>query len=847
MKVSYNWLRDYVKTDLTPHQLDDLLTFSGLEIEGVEKVETIKGGLEHVVIAQVLTCEPHPNSDHLHITTVDVGAAEPLHIVCGAPNVAAGQKVVCAQIGTKIWTSDTEFYEIKKGKLRGEVSEGMLCAEDELQLGTSHDGIMVLPDDAPVGMPAREYFNVKDDYTLEVAITANRSDATSHIGVARDVVAVLNTREHQQLAIQWPSVDETLTVNQKGDEPNAIKVQIAEDKDESCKRYSGITIRNVKVQESPDWLKDKLRTVGLRPINNIVDITNFILMEVGQPLHAFDLSKIKGGKIVVAKLPDGTPFVTLDGVERKLDKRDLMICCEDTQAFNHSNIQALTPMCMAGVFGGLDSGVTMETTDVFIESAYFDPVSIRKTSKRHGLKTDASFRYERGCDPNITLWAVRRAVYLIQQLAGGEVCGDIVDVYPKPIEKAKVEINFRRVFDLIGKEIPLEAIRIALTSLDIEIVEENSEGMKLLIPTCKVDVYRECDVVEEIMRIYGYNNVDFDERLNSCLSYGVKPNPNKIKNIASDYLTYNGFNEIMNNSLTKGDYYKDDPDFDSKYNVCILNPLSKELNVMRRTLLWGGLECITYNMNHKIFDQKIYEFGRTYEVTPEGYALKQNNEAASVTKTYAETQHLTFFMTGAVQGESWRAPKKAVDFFDAKAHLVNILHRLRIPMERLQVVPATEHFLSEGLVFQFRDSKKQLAVVGRIAAANLKKMDCKQEVFYGDINWDLLLKSLPSKDVTYREIAKFPEVRRDLALVLNTSVTFDQIEAVARATEKKLLKRISLFDVYVGKGIAEGCKSYAVSFILQDSDKTLTDKQIEAVMSKLQKNLETQLGAKIRS
>ena len=832
MKISYNWLKDYVKTSLSPNELDDLLTFSGLEIEGVEKVETIKGGLEHVVIAQVLTCEAHPNSDHLHVTTVDVGTGEPLHIVCGAPNVAAGQKVVCAQIGTKIWTSDTEFYEIKKGKLRGEVSEGMLCAEDELQLGSSHDGIMVLPDDAPVGMPAKEYFNVKDDYTLEVAITANRSDATSHIGVARDVVAVLNTREHQNLAIQWPEVDETLTVNQHGDDPRAIKVKV--DEKELCPRYSGITIKGVHVQESPDWLKDKLRTVGLRPINNIVDITNFILMEVGQPLHAFDLSKIEGGQIEVHRLPQDTPFVTLDGVERKLDSRDLMIC------------NAKEGMCIAGVFGGEKSGVTMETTDVFIESAYFDPVTIRKTSKRHGLKTDASFRYERGCDPNITIWAVRRAAYLIRQLAGGEVCGDIVDIYPKPIERAEVKINYRRVFDLIGKEIPLDAIRASLTSLDIEITAEDAEGMTLRIPTCKVDVTRECDVVEEIMRIYGYNNVEFDERLNSCLSYGVKPNPNKIKNIASDYLTYNGFNEIMNNSLTKSAYYDNDPDFDSRYNVQILNPLSKELNVMRRTLLWGGLECITYNMNHKIFDQKIYEFGRTYEMTPEGYETK-NKSVIPVGRAYRETQHLSFFMTGAVQGESWRAPKKKVDFFDAKAHLLNILHRLRIPMERLVAVPVGERFFAEGLAYQFKDSGKQLAVVGRLAPATLKKMDCKQEVFYADIDWDLLLKSLPSKDVTYTEIARFPEVRRDLALVLDNSVTFDQVETVARSTEKKLLKKVSLFDVYVGKGIAEGCKSYAVSFTLQDPDKTLNDKQIEAVMAKLQKNLETKLGAKIRS
>lgn len=829
MKISYNWLKDYVDTTLTPHELDDLLTFSGLEIEGVDKVETIKGGLEHVVIAQVLTCEPHPDSDHLHLTTVDVGAAEPLHIVCGAPNVAAGQKVVCAQIGTKIWTSDTEFHEIKKGKLRGAVSEGMLCAEDELQLGSSHDGIMVLPDDAPVGMPAKEYFNVKDDYTLEVAITANRSDATSHIGVARDVVAVLNTRNGEHLKIKWPETCTSLTVNQNA-AGNAIKVTVEEA--ELCPRYSGLTIRNVKVGESPDWLKDKLRTVGLRPINNIVDITNFILMEVGQPLHAFDADKIEGGKVVVRCLPQDTPFVTLDGIERKLDKRDLMICNEKEG------------MCIAGVFGGQKSGVTMETTNVFIESAYFNPVSIRKTSKRHGLKTDASFRYERGCDPNITLWAVRRAAYLIQQLAGGEICGDILDIYPKPIEKAEVQIDFQRVANLIGKEIPVDKIRTALTSLDIEIAKEDKNGMLLRIPTCKVDVYRECDVVEEIMRIYGYNNIEIDERLNSCLAYGAKPNPQKLKNIASDYLTYNGFNEIMNNSLTKSSYYDGNADFPAERCVAILNPLSKELNVMRQTLLYSGLECIVYNMNHKIFDQKIYEFGRSYVKNAEQKA--ENGEELPVTKRYTETQHLTFFMTGAVNGESWRAQRKAVDFFDAKAHLVNILHRLRMPMGRLQEVSATEHFLAEGLAYQFKDNKKQLAVVGRISRETLQKMDCRQEVFYVDIDWDLLFKTFPQKDVTFTDIPKFPEVRRDLALMLDGNVTFGQIEAVAFATEKKLLRRVSLFDVYQGKGIAEGKKSYAVSFVLQDPDKTLNDKQIEAVMAKLQKNLETQLNAIIR-
>ncbi|MBQ9588358.1 MAG: phenylalanine--tRNA ligase subunit beta [Bacteroidales bacterium] len=831
MKISYNWLKEYVDTELTPNELDELLTFSGLEIEGVEKVETIKGGLEHVVIAQVLTCEPHPDSDHLHLTTVDVGKEEPLHIVCGAPNVAAGQKVVCAQIGTKIWTSDTEYHEIKKGKLRGAVSEGMLCAEDELQLGTSHDGIMVLPDDAPVGMPAKDYFKVKDDYTLEVAITANRSDATSHIGVARDVVAVLNTRQGADKHILWPEVANDITVGQQNDAPGAISVNV--ERNDLCPRYSGLTIRNVKVGESPDWLKDKLRTIGLRPINNIVDITNFVLMEVGQPLHAFDADRIAGGKVVVRCLDEGTPFVTLDGVERKLDGRDLMIC----NAGQGGNPE---PMCIAGVFGGQQSGVTMQTRNIFIESAYFNPVSIRKTSKRHGLKTDASFRYERGCDPNITLWALRRAAYLVQQLAGGDLCGDIVDVYPQPIQRATVDIDFKRVADLVGKAIPVDAIRTALTSLDIEIVEETEQGMRLLIPTCKVDVYRECDVVEEIMRIYGYNNIEVDERLHSCLAYGVKPNPNKLKNIASDYLTYNGFNEIMNNSLTRSSLYDGNADFPLEHCVNIINPLSKELNVMRQTLLYGALECMVRNMNHKIYDQKIYEFGRSYVQN------KEVEQEQPVTKRFTETQHLTFLITGAVQGESWHAPRKEVDFYDAKQHLENLLHRLRVPMGRIEQVPATEHFLAEGLAYRVRDNQRQLAVVGRLSKATLQAQDCKQEVYYCDINWDMLLKMFPSKEITYTEIPKFPEVRRDLALVVKNDVTFAQIEQVALQTEKKLLKSVSLFDVYQGKGIADGFKSYAVSFILQSADKTLNDKQIEAVMTKMQQSLEKQLGAKIR-
>ena len=839
MNISFDWLKEYVDIEgMTPQELDDLLTFSGLEVDSKEKVETIKGGLEHVVIAQVLTCEPHPDSDHLHLTTVDVGTGTPLNIVCGAPNVVAGQKVVCAQIGTKIYTSDTEYYEIKKGKLRGAVSEGMLCAADELQLGTDHAGIMVLPDDAPVGMPAKEYFHVQDDWLFEVAITANRMDAISHIGVARDVVAVRNTREGKQLSIKWPEAPAFL---ETPDCPEAIKVTV-EDAN-LCPRYTGITLRNVKVAESPEWLQNRLRTVGLRPINNVVDVTNFVMMEVGQPLHAFDADQITGGHVIVKTLPQGTKFVTLDGVERTLDARDLMICNEEEG------------MCIAGVFGGLKSGTTMETKNVFLESAFFNPVSIRKTSQRHTLKTDASYRYERTCDPNITVWALRRAVKLIQELAGGEICGQMVDLYPKPIERPTVEVNFRRMFDLVGQDIPLEAVRTALTSLDIEIVSETSEGMTLKVPTCKADVTRECDIVEEIMRIYGYNNIHIGDTVNSCLSYGKKPDPRKLKNAVSDYLTDNGFSEIMNNSLTKSEYYDRVPaegdeaaanaDFPADRCIPIINPLSKELNVMRQTLLYSGLECIARNINFRILDQKLYEFGHTYQkATVVGDSVADTD--LPVTKRFAETEHVSIFMTGNMTPESWKMKSAETDFFYLKAYVMDILHRMRVNMGRIEMVPTQYKFFAEGLDIVQRDSKKLLGTIGRIGRETLKKMDIKQPVYYADLNWTLLLKQYPTKEVLYQEVAKFPEVRRDLALILRKEVTFAQVEQAAMQCEKKLLKRVSLFDVYEGKGIADGFKSYAVSFILQDKDKTLNDKQIESTMAKIQKTLETQLGAKIR-
>lgn len=825
MKISYKWLKDYVHADISVEEIDELLTFSGLEVEGVEKVESIKGGLEHVVIAQVLTCIDHPNSDHLHLTTVDVGGERPLNIVCGAPNVAAGQKVVCAQIGTQIWTSETEFYEIKKGKLRGEVSEGMLCAYDELQLGASHDGIIVLPDDAPVGMPAKEYFHVEEDYVIEVAITANRGDATSHIGVARDLVAVLNTRRNANIQIQYPQLAQ---LPQVGSTPVTVEVV----NPELAPRYSGLLLTGIKVQPSPEWLQNRLRMVGIRPINNVVDVTNYVLMEVGQPMHAFDAATVKGNKVVVKCLPQNTPFVTLDGVERKLNDFDLMIC------------NAEEPMCIAGVFGGEKSGVTDQTTSIFLESAYFDAASVRKTSKYHGLKTDASFRYERGCDPNVTVWALQRAAHLLHEVAGATVASDLVDIYPTPIQPKAVELNFRRVFDLVGKEIPLDTIRTALLSLDIQIADETPEGMTVLIPTCKSEVTRECDVVEEIMRIYGYNNIEISDRVSSCLSYGAKPNPRRMQNVVSDYLSDNGFYEIMNNSLTKSEYYENNNDFPITQAVRILNPLSKELNVMRQTLLFGGMESIVRNINYKLNNLKMYEFGNVYKLNPDYQPT--DDGSVDVKKKYNEEKHLSIFLTGAQVPENWKLGEQASDFYYLKAYVVNILRRMRFDINRMQIVPTTATYFVEGLDFVLNNGKT-LCTVGTLSKALLKQMDCKQQVQYADINWSLILKYYPANNIEYTEVAKYPEVRRDLALVVDKSVTFAEMEKVARNTEKKLLQRVSLFDVYEGKGVPEGMKSYAISFILQDKDKTLTDKQIDAVMEKLQKNFKNQLNAQIRS
>ena len=821
MKVSYNWLKTYTNIDCSVEEISEILTSIGLEVEGFEKVESIKGGLQGVVIGKVLTCVKHPDADRLSITSVDIGNETPLHIVCGAPNVAAGQTVAVATIGTKIWTSDTECFEIKKSKIRGELSEGMICAEDELGLGTSHDGIMVLSADAVIGSPAKEYFNIEDDCVIEIGITANRVDATSHIGVARDLIAgynVLNKTEHKLI---YPKVDGYRTDN------DAFKIDIQVE-DVDCPRYSGVVISGVSVTESPEWLQNRLKTIGLRPINNVVDITNFVLMEIGQPLHAFDAEKIAGNKVIVRKLPKGTKFTTLDTIERELTGEELMIC------------NAEEGMCIAGVMGGTKSGVTESTKTVFLESAYFNPVSIRKTSKHHLLKTDASFRYERGCDPDVTIYALKRAALLIKELAGGSVSSEIIDIYPNKINNAEIDLNYQRLWKLVGKEIDIPTIKQILGFLEIDIKNETADGLTAIVPLNKVDVTREADLIEEILRIYGYNRIETGTSVKSSLAFKEKPNREVLQNLVSDYLSSNGFNEIMNNSLTKTAYYETNEDFPKENNVYIMNPLSKDLGMMRRSLLYGGLETVIHNLNRKVSDQKLYEFGNTYEYCPE------NKENPLVTKRYREEKFLSLWVTGNLTPESWKMASESADIYHLKAYIESVLKRLRIDFGRFSIEHTTKNFLAEGLEYIQKDSKKTIARFGRISKKTLKDFDIKQDVFYGELSWDLLVKSLPKKEVQYKEVAKFPEVRRDLSLIVETTFEFREIEKLAYEVEKKYLKRVGLFDVYEGQNIGEGKKSYAVSFILQDEEKTLDENRIESIMSKIEKAFETKLNAKVR-
>ena len=820
MNISYNWLKAYLDFDLTPDEVAAALTSIGLETGGVEEVQTIKGGLEGLVIGEVLTCEMHPNSDHLHITTVNVGGESPLQIVCGAPNVAAGQKVVVAVNGTKLYDGD-ECFTIKRSKIRGVESNGMICAEDEIGIGTDHSGIIVLPAEAIVGTPAKEYYNIKSDYVLEVDITPNRVDATSHYGVARDLAAYLK-QQGKSAHLQLPSVE----AFQIDDPTPAIAVEVANE--EACLRYTGVTIKGVTVKESPEWLQDRLRTIGLRPINNVVDVTNFILHELGQPLHSFDANKIKGGKVIVNTCPEGTKFATLDGVERTLTTRDLMIC------------NAEEPMCIAGVFGGLDSGVTEATTDVFLESACFHPTWIRKTARRFGLNTDASFRFERGLDPNQTVYVLKRAALLIQELAGGQITGEIVDVYPKVVAPYCVEVTYQKINSLIGKEIPVETVKSIVESLEMQIVNETPEGLTLDVPVYRIDVQRDVDVIEDILRIYGYNNVEFSDQVKSNLSYQTPTDHSwKLQNLVSEQLCGAGFNEILNNSLTRSAYYSELTTYPEAHCVMLMNPLSADLNCMRQTLLFGGLESIEHNLKRKQHSIRFYEFGNCYD-----YNIENKKEGAALGE-FSEEYRLGIWLAGNRVDNSWAHPNEKSSIYELKAYVENILLRLGVDMKRLVMSQFTNDLYAAGLTIR-SGAGRQLGTLGIFNKKICKQLDIDVEVYYAELSWTTLMKEIKKATVTFSEISKFPAVKRDLALLLDKSVQFAEVEKVAKESDRKLLKSVSLFDVYEGKNLPAGKKSYAVSFYLQDENKTLNDKQIDAIMKKIQTNLEQKLGAQLR-
>ncbi len=820
MNISYNWLKEYLNLDLQPEEVAAALTSIGLETGGIEEFQTIKGGLEGLVIGHVLTCEDHPNSDHLHITTVDLGTGEPQQIVCGAANVAAGQKVVVATLGTKLYDGD-DVFAIKKSKIRGVESNGMICAEDEIGIGNSHHGIIVLPDEAVVGTLAKDYYNVKSDYILEVDITPNRVDAASHYGVARDLAACL-IQQGKQVTLNRPSTDSFTTDS----DADAVKVTV--ENTTACPRYSGITIKGVTVKESPEWLQNRLKSIGLRPINNVVDVTNYVLHEMGHPLHCFDLKEIKGNQVIVKTLPEGSKFTTLDENERKLSADDLMIC----------NIEE--GMCIAGVFGGLKSGVTESTTDVFLESAYFNPMWVRKTARRHGLNTDSSFRFERGADPNNTLYVLKRAALLIQELAGGSFAGEIVDIYPQPIENCKVELPYAKINSLIGKEIPKETVKSILKSLEKEVLAETEENLTVSIPTYRVDVQRDVDVIEDILRIYGYNNVEISEQVNATLSYKTDTDKShRLQNLTAEQLSGSGFNEILNNSLTKLAYYNDLVTFPADKCVMLLNPLSNDLNAMRQTLLFGGLESVAYNRNRKNSDLALYEFGNCYR-----YEQEKQKEGESLSP-YSEDQHLALWLCGSKVSNTWAHANEESSVYQLKAYIENIFARLGVNNSRLTQSQVSDDIFAAALTYTTKGGKL-LASAGIVNRIILKQFDIDTPVFYADINWNVLMKEIRNQKVTFTEISKYPSVKRDLALQLDKAVTFAEIEKIAFESERKLLKEVELFDVYEGKNLEAGKKSYAVSFLIQDETKTLTDKQIESIMGKIQSNLEQKLNAKLR-
>ena len=806
MKISYNWLKQFLKIDLPSSEVSEILTDLGLEVEIIETFQSVKGGLEGVVVGHVLTCEKHPDADRLKITTVDIGDAKIVQIVCGATNVAAGQKVLVATIGTKLFDKDGMPFEIKKGKIRGQESHGMICAEDELGLGTSHDGIMILDKSLESGTKAAVVFSIENDEIFEIGLTPNRADAMSHFGVARDLRAGLS-QKNILLELISPSVSKFKI------DKRTLKIDVENENEKLAPRYCGVTISGITVKPSPQWLQNKLKSIGLNPKNNIVDVTNYVLHELGQPLHAFDASKISG-KIKIKTLATGTKFTTLDDVERNLHADDLMICDDKG------------PLCIAGVFGGKSSGVTETTTSIFLESAYFNPISIRKTAKRHALSTDASFRFERGIDPAMTEFALKRAALLIQEVAGGEVTSDIIDIYPKKIEDFSVFLNYEKAFKLIGEELSKETIKKIIASLDIKINSSSDGGLGLIIPSYRVDVQREVDVIEEILRVYGYNSINFSKKLNASISKSSRIDDYKVQNVVANQLNSLGFHEIMSNSLTNPEYRKLSALLKEEYNIKILNPLSADLSVMRQSLLFSGLEAISYNINRKNADLRLFEFGKSYQKLLSGSS---------------EKKHLSLFLTGNASPESWLNNQKTTDFFQFKGIINTIL--MRLGFKNLNHKPLSNDVFLEGIAIATNNDV--LVEFGTVTKKVLKHFDIKQDVFYADFNWELVLKLLLNK-VKFAPISKFPEVRRDFSLLLDQSITFEQIYNTAKQTEKTILKNIDLFDVYEGKNLPENKKSYAISFILQDDTKTLTDVQIDKIMAKIQHNLETTVGAQLR-
>jgi len=820
MNISYKWLKEYVDFDLTPQHVAEALTSCGLEVGGLEEVQTIRGGLKGLYVGKVLTCEPHPNSDHLHITTVDLGKGEPQQIVCGAHNVAANKKVIVADLGCVLYDGDKEFV-IKRSKLRGVESLGMICAEDEIGVGTSHDGIIVLPEDAPIGMPAAEYYNLESDWVIEVDITANRSDALSHYGVARDLYAWLKQNNYQT-ELHKPNCDAFEVDNE------SLTIDVEVKNTEACKRYACVSISNCEVKESPEWLQNKLKIVGIRPINNIVDITNYIMMAYGQPMHCFDADMVAGHKIVVTTQPEGTKFITLDGEEHSLSERDLSIC------------NANEAMCIAGIFGGKGSGTYENTRNIVLESAYFHPTWIRKSARRHGLSTDASYRFERGIDPNGQVYALKQAAILCKELAGGQVSMQIKDVYPEPIEGSKVVLTYDYVNSLIGKEIGKDTIKSIVTSLDMKIEAENENQIEILVPAYRVDVKRPCDVVEDILRIYGYNNVEIPLQLKGTLTIPTDEDRNrKYINLISEQLVGGGFNEILNNSLTKVSYYKDLNRYTEETTVKILNPLSADLRVMRQTLLFGGLESIVRNANRKNSNLRFFEFGNCYHYD------ESKKEADKLIKAYTQDQHLGLWITGKRVENSWAHPNEDASFYELKAYVENILVRLGLSLQAVTLVKGENNIFEDSISIVTK-AGKIIAELGIVAYKLTKNMGITNEVFFADIYWDNLLKAVKKHVVEYKEISKYPAVSRDLALLVDKTVEFEQIKEIAYSTEKKLLKAVELFDVYEGKNLPEGKKSYAVNFILQDEQKTLNDKQIDSIMKKLIDNLTKRLNAELR-